>query len=107
MKTRSKNLFPCLAVASKRRQVLLALIAGLGLLLALPATVQAQFTFTTNNGTITITGYTGLGGVVTIPSTTNGWPVTSIGDYAFQHSVLSSVIIPDSVTSIGVGVFEY
>jgi hypothetical protein len=29
------------------------------LLLAPPAVVQAQFTFTTNNGTITITGYTG------------------------------------------------
>lgn len=32
------------------------------LLLALPAVVQAQFTFTTNNGTITITRYTGPGG---------------------------------------------
>jgi hypothetical protein len=29
------------------------------LLLTLPAVVQAQFTFTTNNATITITGYTG------------------------------------------------
>jgi len=44
------------------------------LLLALPAAVQAQFTFTTNNGTITITGYTGPGGDVTIPSWTNGYP---------------------------------
>jgi nicotinamide mononucleotide (NMN) deamidase PncC len=32
------------------------------LLLTLPAVVQAQFTFTTNNGAITITGYTGPGG---------------------------------------------
>ena len=53
------------------------------LLLALPAVVQAQFTYTTTNGTITITGYTGPGGWVTIPSTINGLPVTSIGDYAF------------------------
>lgn len=29
--------------------------------LALPALIQAQFTFTTNNGAITITGYTGGG----------------------------------------------
>jgi len=28
-------------------------------LLALPAVVQAQFSYTTNNGAITITGYTG------------------------------------------------
>jgi len=33
--------------------------ARLLLLLTLPAVVQAQFTFTTNNGAITITGYTG------------------------------------------------
>jgi Tfp pilus assembly pilus retraction ATPase PilT len=38
------------------------------LLLALPAIVQAQFNYTTNNGTITITGYTGSGGDVTIPA---------------------------------------
>ena len=50
------------------------------LLLALPAVVQAQYTYTTNNGAITITGYTGPGGAVTIPSMTNGLPVTSIGD---------------------------
>jgi hypothetical protein len=53
-------------------------------LLALPATLQAQFTFTTNaDNTITITLYTGPGGAVTIPDTTNGYPVTSIGDSAF------------------------
>jgi hypothetical protein len=38
------------------------------LLLALPAVVQAQFTFTTNNGAITITKYTGFGGTLTIPN---------------------------------------
>ena len=48
------------------------------LLLALPVALQAQFNFTTNNGTIAITKYTGPGGDVTIPSTTNGLPVTSI-----------------------------
>ena len=57
------------------------------LLLALPAAVQAQFTYTTNNGAITITGYTGPGGAVTIPSTINGLPVTSIGDQAFVFGI--------------------
>ena len=39
---------------------------------------------------------------ITIPSTINGYPVTSIGDYAFYwRSGLTSVTIPDSVTSIG------
>src|SRR5260221_4676128 len=72
------------------------------LLLAWPAAMQAQFTFFTNNGAITITGYTGSAGVVVIPSTTNGYPVTRIGDNAFsdKHS-LTSIIIPNSVTNIG------
>jgi hypothetical protein len=69
--------------------------------LALPAVVQAQFTFTTNSGTITITGYTGPGGDVTIPDTTNDLPVTSIGSYAFAgRTSLGSVTIPGSVITI-------
>ena len=58
-------------------------ILPLLLLLALPA-ARAQFTYTTNNGAITITGYTGPGGDVIIPSMTNGLPVTSIGTAAFS-----------------------
>ncbi|MGO8928187.1 MAG: leucine-rich repeat domain-containing protein [Limisphaerales bacterium] len=74
-------------------------------LMTLPTVVQAQFTFTTNNDAITITKYTGSGGAVTIPSTTNGYPVTSIGGSgiggAFQFCLsLTSVTIPSSVTSL-------
>jgi BspA type Leucine rich repeat region (6 copies) len=71
------------------------------LLLALPVTARAQFNFTTNSGALTITGYTGPGGAVTIPATTNGYPITSIGAQAFSGTGLTSVTIPDSVTSIG------
>jgi hypothetical protein len=48
--------------------------------LILPAAVQAQFNYTTNSGTITITLYTGSDGVVAIPDTINGLSVASIGD---------------------------
>ena len=76
------------------------------LLLALPAVVQAQFTFTTNNGTITITGYTGSGGAVVIPSTTNGYPIIGIGENAFAYiSGPTSIAIPYSITNIADGAF--
>jgi hypothetical protein len=71
------------------------------LFLASPAVVQAQYTYTTTNGTITITKYTGSGGAVVIPSTINGLPVTIIGDWAFNDCTsLTSVTIPNSVTII-------
>ena len=53
------------------------------LLLAFTVTAQAQFTYTVNNGAITITGYTGPGGAVTIPDTIAGLPVTDLGSFAF------------------------
>ena len=62
----------------------------------LPAAALAQFNYVVNNGAITITGYTGPGGDVTIPSTINGLPVLSIGIFAFYHNgSLLSVTIPD------------
>ena len=66
------------------RSVCGPIFLGLALVSLLPATGRAQFTFATNNGAITITGYLGTGGAVVIPATTNGWPVTSIGPGALR-----------------------
>lgn len=71
-------------------------------LLMLPAMASAQFNYTTNSGAITITGYTGPGGAVVIPGTTNGLPVTSIGDFAFFNIAnFTDITIPNGVTNIG------
>ena len=66
----------------KTKRNLLQIRLLVALLLALPAVAQAQLTFTTNADgiTLTITGYTGSGGAVTIPTNINGLKVTSIGD---------------------------
>jgi hypothetical protein len=98
------------------------------LLLVMPTGVQAQFYYTVTNGTVTITGYWATSGVVVIPDTITGLPVTaigdtafalddnltsltipntvtSIGDHAFSDTSLTNVTIPNSVTNIGVGTF--
>jgi len=76
-------------------------------LVLLPAAARAQFIFTTNNGAITIMGYAGAGGAVTIPGSTNGLPVTRIGNGAFQNKIaMTSVVIPSSVTNIGSDAFQ-
>jgi hypothetical protein len=69
---------------------------------------QNEFSYTTNADgiTLTITGYTGPGGVVTIPININGLVVSSIGDLAFANDTsLTGVTIPNSVNSIGGAAF--
>jgi len=76
-------------------------------LLFLAGAVHAQYNYTTNNGAITITGYTGPGGVLAITNVINGLPVTSIGDYAFEgNRSLTNVTIPGSILNIGYQAFE-
>jgi hypothetical protein len=78
-------------------------------MLLTPSAGQAQLRWTTNSGTITITGYSYTGsGEVVIPDTITGLPVTSIGDSAFfVEDGLTSVTIPSSVTRIGDRAFSY
>ena len=60
------------------------------------------FSHTVNNGKVTITKYTGPGGIVIIPSAVNGIPVRNIGNWAFGKCAgLTGVKIPDGVTTIG------
>lgn len=76
------------------------------LLLLFPSVLHAQFSFTTNNGALTITGYSGSATTLVIPSATNGYPITSIGPSAFlRHSTLTNVVLPDSILLIGDSAF--
>lgn len=56
--------------------------------------------------TVTITKYTGTESTVILPSAISRWPVTKIGEDAFQdNTTITSVTIPASVTEIGSNAF--
>ena len=61
-----------------------------------------DFVFTLDNTAAIVTNYkyNGAAADVTIPSRYKGKPVTTIGHAAFFNSAVTSVTIPDSVTSI-------
>lgn len=91
------------------RKKLLGLSACILLSTLLAATAQqfGDFTYTSDGSAITISGYTGPGGAVTIPDTIIGLPVTTIGGSAFYHKYsITSVTIPDSIISIEAEAFE-
>ena len=86
-------------------RLLLLLATVLGFLL--PAGLCAQdFETTSSGGEVTITGYTGAGGNVTIPDMIGGEPVVHIGPDAFRFNLtLTGIAMPDSVTAIAAGAF--
>ena len=102
---------------TKTKQILSALLALLMLFGVLPATVFAAektnpldyLTYEIADGEVTITDCdTSISGELTIPETIEGYPVTGIGEWAFENCTdLTNVKIPDSVTNIGSGAFQY
>ncbi len=69
---------------------------------------DGDYLYSIDAGNANITGYTGAGGPIVIPSILGGVYVTAaIGDHAFfQIASLTSVIIPNNVTYIGEGAFD-
>ena len=71
------------------------------------ATGATDYTYTVTNGQAQITGYTGAGGDIVIPSSLDGVPVTSIGDNAFYSCTgITSISLPSTLTSIGAYAFK-
>jgi hypothetical protein len=89
----------------------LMIMAGFGAL-ASDSAMAAQdgdFTYTTGGSptVATVTGYTGAGGAVIVPSSLGGFPTTAIGNVSFASKTsITSVVLPNTVTSIGSRAFE-
>ncbi len=89
------------------KQILLSLVALLGV--STMAMAEVTFTYTVDGTNATITGVTGAENALTIPSTVSGtesgqsqtYTVVAIGDAALHNGSYTSVTIPLTVTSIG------
>ncbi len=69
---------------------------------------SGDYIYTVSGGEAKIAGYTGNASDIIIPSTLGGYPVTSIGNWAFEECCeFESIMIPDGVTSIENYAFRY
>ena len=76
------------------------------LLIPLCASAELPYTYTMENGEVTITGYNGTATELEIPAEIDGAPVTEIAQEAFMNQYgLTSVVLPDSLKTIGSGAF--
>ena len=72
---------------------------------------SGDWTYSVSDNQATITGYSGAGGAVVIPSVVNEISVVKVGDsypsiFGEGNSTVTNVTIPDSVTSIGIYAFS-
>lgn len=90
--------------------VVLALLLTVQLLpVQAGAATEGYYTYSVSQEEAVITKCnTSISGNVTIPSTLGGYPVTGIGYRAFYNcKSITSLTIPDSVTSLGNDAFQY
>lgn len=96
--------------------IVLSVTMLIAVLCIAPATASAATTddgliYTVANNEVTITGYNGAGGDLVIPAEIEGSPVTELGRTCFRASAnpgadkLTSIVVPDSVKTIGTGAF--
>lgn len=71
----------------------------------LTETPATDFEYTVNDSSITLTNYLKNADTVVVPATIGDLPVTMIGDFCFAEKELNTVVLPNSVTSIGMYAF--
>ena len=96
---------------SAKRTLTAALALLLAVSLVAPSGARALadqgFTYIQSGGTVTVTGCDGAcPPTLAIPARLGGYPVTSIGNNAFQLKSLTSVTIPNPVATIGTFAFS-
>lgn len=69
--------------------------------------VSDLWSYTAEDGIVTITAYNGSEAIPAIPETMDDMPVTALGDGIFAgNTKVKEVSIPASVTNMGTGIFE-
>lgn len=67
-----------------------------------PQEPDALFTYVKDGDGVTVTGYLGAGGEVTVPATLGGLPVCAIGDRAFaDRNDVTAVVLPVGILRVG------
>jgi len=91
--------------------LIISLMPGMTLTASASLLTEGDWEYTVSGGNATIIKYNGSGGSVVIPSTLGGIPVTVIGNhslasYTIGETLMTSVTIPNSVTTIGDSAFR-
>ena len=90
--------------------MIVSLFAGTGIVSYAADDILSLLTYETENGEVTITGceYGALSGSVTIPDKINGYPVTTIGSWSFAYQeLITEVIMPSTIETICNGAFSF
>ena len=74
---------------------------------AIAFTTDDDILYSLDGAEITIIGYTGNEQIITIPSTIDGYPVTAIGEKAFEDENIAGIYIPATVKEIGSNAFAF